>query len=382
MYRGFLTLFLFCFLVTVAGPIGSAHAAENVIFVCAGSTTPQTAPGASEPKGFFARLFSREPEQTIVTIECSGGKLPEPVVPPPKPAAPKEEKGIAAAIRRALLPQSTPKTATPTGGNKGGATISKPLTREEQLTQIEKELAKTKTETEKVTKQVALFKEAERRSLYWGLVRVTLYTSRSQKPGDEVLIISVVGNAPKGTRVPLSTFHIADGHGESFLIPGGTKLPMPGLSNEKKDIVLEPGQSAVITTGSSPNGLSFMVNSCTGYFNQGNRFNPGLPSACPSAINEPWAAKLPPQCWDYIRTIRRCQTPTSLPLSLKPECQTAVAENTNYNACVDDHKSDKDFYKNEWRVYLNRRAPIFDVRYESASVVDAEGKLVWYKEWY
>lgn len=383
MSRGFIKLLLFCFVVvtlTQSKPVFSAG--ENIIFVCAStSTTPAINQPVPEKPGFFARLFGAK-SPTIITIECSSGKLPEPVAPPQQPASSKKETGVAAAIRRVLSPQSNAKNATTTKIGAKNSTISKPITREEQLKQIEKDLAKTKIEVDKLNKQVALFKEKERQSLYWGLVRVTVRTSRGQKPEDEIITISVNGNAPKGTRIPLSTFRIADGHGEIFQIPGGTKLPIPGLANEKKDIVLEPGQSAIISTGSSPNGLSFLTNICTGYFNKGSRFNPGLPSLCPAPINEEWAAVLPPQCWDYIRTIRRCQIPYPLPISLKPECQEAVALNTNYNACVNDHKNDKDFYKNDWRLFLGRRAPIFDVRYDSASILDAEGKIVWYQVWY
>lgn len=384
MHRGLLTLPLFCFVVSgfLYGTPALA-AGETIVFVCASTSTPPTTPPpAKEKPGFFARLFGFESNSpTIVVIECSQGKLPEPVPPPQKTTTSKKETGVTAAIRRALMPQGT-KTAPPAKIGSQNTTISKPLSREEQLKQIEKDLTKTKIEVDKLNKQVALFKEQERHSLYWGHVRVSLRTSRSQKPEDEIITISVNGNAPKDTRIPLSTFRLADGHGETFTLTGGTKLPMPGLTNEKKDIVLEPGQSAIISTGSSPNGLSFMTNICTGYFNIGSRFNPGLPSSCPTAINEPWAATLPPQCWDYIRTIRRCQIPYPLPISLKPECQEAVAKNTNYNACVANHKSDKDFYKNEWRLFLNRRTPIFDVRYDSASLLDAEGKIVWYQVWY
>lgn len=385
MNRGLITLSLFCFFVGLSFNTLPAYAAgENIVFVCAGTSTKPTLPQpAKEKPGFFARLFGFGSDSpTVIVIECSQGKLPEPVAPPTKPTAAKKETGVSAAIRRVLAPQTNLKTATTTKIGAKNATISKPISREEQLIKIEKELRKTKIEVDKLNKQVALFKEKEKQSLYWGTVRVTLRTSRSQKPEDEIITITVNRNAPKGTRVPLSTFRLADGHGEVFTIPGGTKLPIPGLANEKEDIVLEPGQTAIISTGSSPNGLSFMTNLCTGYFNKGYRFNPGLPTACPIPFNEKWVSPLPPQCWDYIKTIRRCQIPYPLPLNLKPECQEAVAQNSTYNACINTHKGDKDFYKNEWRLFLGRRTPIFENRYDSASLLDAEGKVVWYQVWY
>ena len=54
--------------------------------------------------------------------------------------------------------------------------------------------------------------------------------------------------------------------GKSAKIGKGVYLPFSGIVNTEEDIFLNPGEKAVIVTGRSPKGVSFRLNTCTGYF--------------------------------------------------------------------------------------------------------------------
>ena len=84
-------------------------------------------------------------------------------------------------------------------------------------------------------------------------------------------------------------------------------------------------------------------------------------------------------CFEYIERLRRCEAHTRpLPISFTndPICQEYVSLNVNYNACVDSHKSDWNFYKNEWRVFLGRNQELWKEKRETILLLDEAGKVV------
>jgi len=167
--------------------------------------------------------------------------------------------------------------------------------------------------------------------------------------------------------------------GASAKIGKGAYLAYPGQLNPESEIFLSPGGRAVVATGRSPIGVSFRLNKCTGYFAQYQTFTPTLPEQCP-ALQEESLPKAPnaldDRCLDYIDRLPICRTHGKLPIYLKPECTTYIAERTNYNFCVSAHKNDPDFYLNEWRIYLNRDDRLWKNRRETIKLIDNEGKTV------
>lgn len=366
---------------TLPSPLFAANA--DVVFVCKGDGVETVTAPPEEERGFFGRIFGfffREKQPTIVAIDCNeDGALPAPVPTPAVP--PEEESGFLGAIRRFIAPQAAPQTSGPNGSKTNINAPTPPPTKEEEIARIEKELALAQKEAEALYREALAYEQIEHRSVYHDKVVVRLTRSRDGNPQNEYFYIHVPAGLPKDTRIPLSSFGIQDGKGEWFKIEGATPLPIPGKKNEKEPIILKPGDTAYVITGYSPNGLSFQLNSCTGYFNRGTRFTPAIPTACPLVSSESWMASLPPECWAFVRSIGRCQTP-AIPLGLKPECAEAVAENTTYNACVLNHQHDADFYKNEWRIYLNRNAPIYTDEFDYALIFDENNKWIWYQYFY
>lgn len=422
LYRPYILIPLF--LISIIATAPAVHAEEDVIFVCAQEegATSTTRVTTEEPGLFrkFVNFLFRRTSPTIVTIDCRGTTIPLPIktatgsstsvttsptTHTPQSAPPVRQGGIFNAVRNIF--SSSNKTSTQTNsatsstntttqptkstptklkvtslseyqyGTSGNTNTSVDSEKNDQLRAIQKELTLVQKEIKEIESQVRKLEEAQYISPYYGRVKVSLRKASGIDPNTEIITIKYLRATADAPRLPLSTFTLANAYGEKFSIPGATPAPMPGASNEKAPLLLYPGETVIIVTGSSPNGLSFQTNSCTGYFSKGTRFNPGLAVACPTLISEAWATKLHPSCRDYISRIGRCQIPT-IPTNLRPECQEAIAEHASYNACFNAHKNDPDFYKGEWRVFLNRNEPIFSYKYEEAALLDANGKYVWY----
>jgi hypothetical protein len=204
---------------------------------------------------------------------------------------------------------------------------------------------------------------------------------------DEYLTIQ---NASQNTKsVDISGWHIVSTtSGNQVTVGLGVSLAMPGQSfpagdiNGSEDIVLKPGGTAYIISGYSPISQSFLINKCTGYFNQSNTFYPSLPYNCPSISKEPVPSSLNAlgdACHDYVNSYPQCTSaPTTFPQSVAQDynCQLFVTKEANYNQCVTSHRSDADFLTSQWYVYLNHTQTIWKSRYESIELRDLDNKVV------
>lgn len=159
----------------------------------------------------------------------------------------------------------------------------------------------------------------------------------------------------------------------------GVKLYWPGITNTKESIFLEPGGKAIITTGQSPIGYSFRLNKCTGYLEQFQDFNPSLPKEClyPKDENIPSGpGGFDDKCLDYIDRLPRCEIVKTMPADLSSVCQEYLSTKVNYKSCVETHREDPDFYKNEWRIFLGRSDELWKDRRETIEISDQSGNLI------
>lgn len=168
--------------------------------------------------------------------------------------------------------------------------------------------------------------------------------------------------------------------GGSVKIPKAWRLPFPGAAGDGEAVTLSPGGAAYIVTGYSGNGMSFQLNSCTGYFTQAKNFSPAIPRSCPRPIHDP--LPLPPnqlseRCYDFLASLPSCTVP-SIPLRLAEDgsCQAHIVRNINYNGCVSLHKNDQNFYRNDWRIYLGRNGVLWRERRELIELLDEKGRLI------
>lgn len=162
----------------------------------------------------------------------------------------------------------------------------------------------------------------------------------------------------------------------------GSYLPFSGKVNPQQVIFLAPGERAIVTTGESPIGTSFRLNICTGYFEQFQDFTPALPRECPRPVKENLSLEpggVNDECIEYLETFRSCEAHTkSFPLELSdnPQCQEYVSENVHYNGCVENHKNEPDFYKKEWRVFLDLGEELWRNKRETIRLVNEKGLII------
>lgn len=167
--------------------------------------------------------------------------------------------------------------------------------------------------------------------------------------------------------------------GQEATIGKAAYLPFANDVNAGQPFYLEPGEKAIIVTGRSPVGYSFRLNQCTGYFEQFQNFNPTLPRQCPAITEEPLPKapnRLNDQCLDYLYSVPRCTAHLqSFPIGTSPECSNFITEKANYTYCVNTHKNEANFYKGEWRVFLNRSEPLWKNRREVIELIDPSGAV-------
>jgi hypothetical protein len=219
-------------------------------------------------------------------------------------------------------------------------------------------------------------------SPYYGLVRMNHYVSgaASADPRNEYIEISVGQDA--GVPVDISGWTLSsDATGGSSFIPKGTEVPTSGVVNAAQDIVLSPGDRAILISGSSPIGASFRENKCIGYFSTFQKFSPSLPQNCPVPSDELsnfYGAGYirDAACIDYVGKLSRCQVALSPPVSVSGTCQSLIVKYFNYNGCLDAHRGDADFKGGVWRVYLGRTSSMWRTRNELVKLIDASGKTV------
>ena len=219
-------------------------------------------------------------------------------------------------------------------------------------------------------------------SPFRGIVSMNHYISGagSADPKNEYLEISV----PSSGSVPvnLSEWSLAsDATGNSVNIPKGTEVPASGTINAVQDIVLAPGDRAMIISGQSPIGASFRENKCIGYFATFQNFSPSLPQNCPTPSDELSAFYgagyiRDEACINYVNKLPRCQVTLSPPVSVSGVCQSFVVKYLNYNGCVEAHRNDPDFKGNTWRIYLGRTNSMWRTQRELVKLLDVTGKTV------
>ncbi|MDP2649940.1 MAG: hypothetical protein Q8P16_00010 [bacterium] len=170
-----------------------------------------------------------------------------------------------------------------------------------------------------------------------------------------------------------------------FYIRKGVRVYAVGEVNEEEDIYLYPGETAVITSGVSPVGVSFLTNLCTGYLGSVQEYEPELVERCPTP-----ASILPPTvenirvygdaCVEFAASFRRCEYLTSSTEGfpgLSPACRAYLQPALTYTSCVAEHAEDASFLEgSEWRIFLGSTVPLWKEKYEVIRLLDESGKTV------
>lgn len=162
-------------------------------------------------------------------------------------------------------------------------------------------------------------------------------------------------------------------------IPPAADLLVLGTPYLKTPIKTPAQGRVLITSGRSPVGTSFRVNMCSGYLDQFQSYVPDLRKDCPEPIEElktkgPFEEET---CRKFVETLPRCRVHEgSFPTDVSPLCKAFVTEKLNYNSCVSSHQKEKNFLKNEWRVFLEENRELWRNRQEIIKLRDASGETL------
>jgi len=173
----------------------------------------------------------------------------------------------------------------------------------------------------------------ERPAEFANLSESDLQTSNPQK---EYLIINVT--PPKNHEVAVTGWLLAGG-AASAEIGKAAVLPRQGQINEETSVIITQPARLIISSGESPLGISFRENKCSGLLETFQKFTPPLNHAC-------------------------------------SDCKQNSSEYPEYNACVDKHKSETNFFSNTWRIYLASETELWRNNLEVIRLYDQQKKLI------
>ena len=216
-------------------------------------------------------------------------------------------------------------------------------------------------------------------SPYAGKVYLEEAAARTQTANGEYVVIAAQGtDAP----VDISGWSLESAlSGVRAYIPQAAPQFSQGIINTVADVQLPPGAEALVVTGSSPVGVSFRENACTGYLGTLQPFTPALDRTCPAPLNaiprtDASIARLGADCFAYLSQLPSCTFPAAPPPSLSNECRLQVQTSLSYNGCVYQFKNDASFKKNSWRLYLAQGAPLWGAEHEVIRLLDRQGQVV------
>ncbi len=214
-------------------------------------------------------------------------------------------------------------------------------------------------------------------SPYKGKISLYAYGARETDPQREYLEIRVIS---KTEPILITCWTLEGRESLDIAIGQGSYLPYSGQINPQNQIYLGDDEKTVIITGQSPIGTSFRLNSCTGYFNQFQKFYPYLPEECPEIPKESVPLSYTDACFDFVGTLPRCRILSNIPyetsLKIGNDCILFINEKMGYNSCVNKNKNSEDFYKKEWRIYLGRGKEMWNNQREHITLRDREGRIV------
>lgn len=277
-------------------------------------------------------------------------------------------------------PYITPITA-PGGVGKGYGLSGGGGTSATSTASIQRSLNTAQSEIVTLQKSIVATTHYGTPSPYKGFVTIrhSVGSLHTTDPNKEYLTIALSNSATQG--IDITGWRIgSDVTGNTMRISTGVNLPLSGNVNTPAPIILLPGQTAIITTGESPIGISFRENMCTGYFEQFQNFTPTLPKVCPLPTDDfdrffPGSARTYDTCRAVIKTVQRCVVPLQTPV-LSNDCQTFVDKYLNYNGCIAAHTADKNFFGNTWHIFIRRDTEFFTATHDSIKLYDLDGYTV------
>ncbi|KKT14868.1 MAG: hypothetical protein UV94_C0006G0032 [Parcubacteria group bacterium GW2011_GWC1_43_30] len=179
------------------------------------------------------------------------------------------------------------------------------------------------------------------------------------------------------------------GRAAPFVSPMGTNI--------FQNVILQDGETAVITTGLIGSQLpykivSFKENICSGFLEDlpEYTFTPPLARNCPRPTDEPGVSALDTECRKFIERMTPCRTPEFNTRDreedicyncvdgklLSSSCVAFIKSHFNYGSCIANHASNPNFSGRTWRIFLGKGWEMWAEDYETIELFDQLGRLV------
>ncbi len=193
---------------------------------------------------------------------------------------------------------------------------------------------------------------------------------------------------------------------EEITIPKAIGYVLPGAGfNLPQNVILEPGETAVITSGyqlkDSPYKItSFKENICTNYLEALPQYDfvPTITNRCSDLNKEPGIDTLTAECKNFVHlAVNTCSTPVFGQMDKKVPykcegcvnglkaptvaCYNYIKDHFSYPGCIANHKNDEDFYGDTWRIFLGRPSEFWGVNTEYISLYDQFNKLISFRSY-
>ncbi len=266
-----------------------------------------------------------------------------------------------------------------TGAHHNGLVSGEARTPEQKYVTIQEGVNDAQSQVEDLQKKIQVEEDKKLNSVYKGKVSL-LYVSHANDPSQEY--VAIRDSSYDSESIPVTGWTLKESPTNTTVqIPKGAYLFYTSTINSEQNIYLNSGDYLYVVSGISPVGVGFKSNKCSGYLSQFQTFIPYITSSCPAPRNEDLSSipntPVNDTCFDYIDSMPSCRIQTdNLPPSFSYECNNFIYTKINYPSCVDRHKNDRDFYGNEWRVYLKHTGSVWRDRRETLTLYDNLGKIV------
>ena len=171
--------------------------------------------------------------------------------------------------------------------------------------------------------------------------------------------------------------------GARFPLPQATRTFVMGQVPVFAPVQLDPGAQATITTGVSPIGTSFRVNSCSGYLDQFQSFVPSLDTySCPRPSDELPATlenyeAYGDACISFVSSLPSCHFYTNtFPSDISYACKAFVQQALTYNGCVERNRWRPSFVTKDWRLFLGQPKEVWAHEHDVIRLLDSAGRTV------
>lgn len=218
---------------------------------------------------------------------------------------------------------------------------------------------------------------AEQLSVFYRQVRIHSLSRDYSSNGKTIRQITIRSDYSLKNGIDVSGWHMKGNKGD-FLIPQAVNNFDPVSFGRLGDITVGANNYIYIYGVSSPMGLNFRLNKCTGYLNNFYKFDPPLPNNCPS-VDRKEIASFSGNCQNLITSLGTCRIPAdkdlNSPTVLNDSACRAYLDKLNYRGCYERNYVVSNFLSNEWRVWLGKNIP-FDSEHDRLWLFDREGLLV------